>query len=347
MLVTDDGDGQNRSALAAVRALALAGYEPVVAVAVDRSLAASSRYCRRAVRVPPVGEPGYADAVRAELDGGGYVTALPASDAALVALCAPGSTLVDKEVLAAKAAAAGVPTVPSRTFTSHDELVDAAGELDFPVVVKPAVKATRTAQRTVRVDSPAGLDGAAGHGRVVVQPYVDEPVRAVAGVVWQGDLLVAVHQRYERIWPPGCGVASAAVTVAPDAGDEDGLLRLLDGYDGIFQAQFVGRHLVDVNPRVYGSLPLAVTAGVNLAGVWCDLRRGRPVERRRARAGVPYRWLEGDLRSLASDLRHRRRRPAGVLAALRPRAGTAHSVESLSDPMPLLTRLRYVASHRR
>lgn len=348
VLVTDDGAGQNRSALAAVRALALAGHAPAVASSAARSLAASSRHCRRVVAVPTVDEPGWAAAVRAEADRGAYLAVLPTSDAAVVALGAPGRHLVDKAALSALAAAAGMATVPTRSFADRAALVAAAPELDYPVVVKPAVKASRLA-RAAMATGPAGLralpldPGAA----VVVQPFLDEPITAVAGVAWRGDLVAAAHQRYERIWPPDCGVASAAVTVDPDPAVEAVVTRLLDGYDGIFQAQFVGGRLVDVNPRVFGSLPLAVAAGANLVATWCDLLLGRAVPRHRARPGVRYRWLEGDLRSIAHRVTSR---PGGLrlaMAALAPRAGTAHSVESLGDPRPLLTRLSYVGGRLR
>jgi hypothetical protein len=342
VLVTDDGDGQSRSALAAVRALAAAGYEPAVGHAAPRSMAASSRYCRATVALPPVDDPAFAPAVRAELGRGSYLTVLPGSDAALVALGAPGCDLVDKSMLAERAAAAGLPTVPTWTFVSVDDLL-AAPDLPFPLVVKAAVKADRRASPASLARGPADLHGLAPGRRVVAQRYVHAPMRAIAGVVWDGALVAAVHQEYERTWPLDCGVASAAVTVAPDQETECRVLRLLSGYSGIFQAQFVGPFLIDVNPRVYGSLPLAVAAGVNLVGVYCDLLSAVPVEHRQGRARVRYRWLEGDLRSIVERHRAGDASLGQTVRALRPRLGTAHSVASLRDPKPLMTRAAYVA----
>src|SRR5439155_20067813 len=99
-------------------------------------------------------------------------------------------------------------------------------------------------------------------------------IRSLAGVAWRGRLVGTVHQRFLRTWPPDCGMASAAVTVEPDLGLEERILALIDGYEGIFQADLAGPYLLDFNPRVYASLPLAVAAGVNLVRVWCDLLRG-------------------------------------------------------------------------
>ena len=81
VLVTDDVDGRNRSAVAAVRALAQAGYAPVVTVSGPSSLAAASRHSRGRVLVPRPGQPGYRDAVEGELSSGRYLAVLPASDA--------------------------------------------------------------------------------------------------------------------------------------------------------------------------------------------------------------------------------------------------------------------------
>jgi predicted ATP-grasp superfamily ATP-dependent carboligase len=131
------------------------------------------------------------------------------------------------------------------------------------------------------------------------------------------------------------------VSVAPDRALEEGLLRLLDGRDGIFMAQLVDDVLLDLNPRVYGSLPLAVAAGVNLAALWCDLARGIDVPARRGRAGVTYRWLEGDVRHVLAQTKARAMTTGDALRALRPRRGVAHPVASLRDPGPLLARLRF------
>jgi len=181
----------------------------------------------------------------------------------------------------------------------------------------------------------------------MVQPYLREELHALAGVVRDGRLLAAVHQRYFRTWPLDCGTASAAVTIDPDGDLERRVLELLGDYEGIFQAQFAGPYLLDLNPRVYGSLPLAVAAGANLAAVHCRALQGEDVQPVRARAGVFYRWLEGDVRNLAQAVRERR---AGVLSALwelRPRKAAAHSTESLRDPMPMVVRFRFAIRRRR
>ncbi|MEX2554364.1 MAG: hypothetical protein WEB06_01885 [Actinomycetota bacterium] len=344
VVVTDDGDGHGRSALAAVRALATAGYRPAVARSGRWSLAAASRACVRTFEVGPVSAPGFADSVgRAAREIGAHAI-FPSSDTSLLALGEPVGHLLDKARLIEAAKRAGIPMPETHIHETAEDLIASAGRLTYPVVVKLPI--SRVPAR--KVSGAAELAGAAAvPGPFLVQPFIDAPVWAVGGVIWDGRLVGAVHQRYLRTWPVDCGTASAAVTAEPDPAIEERLVGLLDGYEGIFQAQFAGEFLLDLNPRVYGSLPLAVAAGANLPAILCDLRRGESVPSVRARAGVSYRWIEGDLRALRSLVRGRRLGPAAAVRALGPRRGSAHSVASLRDPGPALLRLRYVMRGRR
>ena len=345
VLVTDGGNGQNRSALAAVRALAAGGYRPVVTVSGSGSLAAASRHCAGVVRVPKVESAQYSVAVRDEVDRSEYLDVMAASDAALVALDLPGADLVDKSRLGRRAAAVGLPLPRERIWPSWDALLAAARELDYPVVVKPALR-TCSGQPPVRRVTSRGhlLRLEQVRGPVVVQAWVSGPMTAVCGLVRDGRLVCVAHQRYLRTWPVDAGVACALETVPGDVDREERLVALLHGYDGLFQAQFLGPHLVDLNPRVYGSLPLAVAAGVNLPARHCDLVLGRAVPFARARPGATYRWVEGDVRHLGRAWQRGDLDLWRCARALRPRRATAHSTESLRDPGPLLARLRFVLS---
>jgi predicted ATP-grasp superfamily ATP-dependent carboligase len=344
VLITDGGDTQSRSSLAAVRALAAAGYRCAVTVSGRRSLASFSRYCARRVDVPPVTDAGFAEAVRAELAARSYLTVIAATDATLLALDAPVRHLVDKVELIQRADRAGLSVPPTRVFASRDELV-AADDLEFPAVMKLAVSNPFNPARLLRSRGDLSTPDP-GEGPFLVQPYLSEGLRAAAGVLWDGRLVAAVHQRYLRIWPPDCGTACAALSVEPDFDLERCLLRLLDGYQGIFQAQLAGDRLLDLNTRVYGSIPLAVAGGANLPAIYCDLLAGKEVRLVRARPGVFYRWLEGDLRHMVLAVREGRLGFVSALRSLRPHRKAAHSTESLRDPMPMVARLRHAAIKR-
>lgn len=349
ILVVEGTAGQGRSAVAAVRALAASGYAVEVGTTGQHSLAAASRSCAATVPMPSAAASAFPERVRDALASGRYLGVLPATDVAMVALAMPEARLIDKMELAGRAEAAGIPTMPGRLFPSGEALLDAAGALEYPLVVKPAnVRVGAARPPVLLAETPAAIAQVRNSsGALLVQPFVRREMTAVAGVMWSGRLLASVRQRYERTWPVPCGTASSAVTVAHDEALEAPLCRLLEGFEGIFQAQFIGPYLIDLNPRVYGSLPLAVAAGVNLPAILCDLVGGADVAPKRARPGLRYRWLEGDLRHVVAEHRagHLSRRQ--VLGSLRPRRGTVHSVTSFLDPGPLRARLAYARINRK
>lgn len=345
VLVSDGGRGQARSTLATVRALALGGYAPAVTTSGPHSVAAASRYCTRSIEVPRVNLPGFADAVAREMERGSYLTFLAASDAALLAMGAEVEHLVDKNRLAEVASRAGLTPAPGQVFASLDELRNEAERLEFPVVVKPA----HPGQTVRRIQSREDLGRIPpSSGPLIVQPYITEELRSVGGVIHEGRLIAAAHQRYLRTWPPDCGGACAAETTDPDLEAEARLVELLEGFEGVFQAQFAGAYLLDLNPRVYGSLPLAVKAGANLPAIFCDALSGKvPAEPVRAATGVFFRWLEGDLRNVLHGVRSGDLSAREAVGLLRPKPGSAHGPESFRDPKPMLTRLVYAAKTSR
>jgi predicted ATP-grasp superfamily ATP-dependent carboligase len=321
--------------------LAQGGYRSTVTETNSRSLAGASRWCDRRVTAPAVAGDGtaYAQAVRAELATRDYVTSFILTDAALLALDAPVRQFLDKAKCAELARAVGLEPPPTQVFESGAALLNAAAQLAYPVVVKPALKLSSAHV----VDSASALAAAIPEheGRVLVQPVIDEPFHGLSGLAYQGRLVATVHTRYLRLWPQPCGTVAAAETTPPDFDLEERVAALLRDYDGPFHLDFVGGYLLDVNPRLHATLPLAVRGGANLAAMYCDLLRGRSVSRVRVVPGLTFRWMEGDLRSLAWNAR-RGVTPKETLAALVPKRGTVHSFATLGDPGPALVRARYM-----
>lgn len=347
VLVVDGGPGQSRSALAAVRALGEAGLDPYVTVSGPGSLAASSRHAVGCIRVPAVHHPTFVEVVRPLMEGERFEATMVASDAAIIALGLPESELVDKSRLHGRAVDAGLAVPDGRRFAAPEDVMDAAPDLPYPVVVKPAIKTgpvsvpARVARR--REELPGALEDRAGP--LIVQVRLDGALRSVSGVIRRGRAIAWAHQRYIRTWPRDAGVSCFAETVDPDRRLEVKIERLLGDHEGIFQVQLAGEHVLDVNPRVYGSLPLAVAAGVNLPAIHCLARlAGDAPGPQRARPGVRYRWIEGDLRHVAQGILAGEIGPYAAWEALRPRRRTVHSVARLSDPGPALARLAHVAT---
>lgn len=223
-------------------------------------------------------------------------------------------------------------------------------ELSMPFVIKPLrsedprLDGRFVRTETCRVESHDELRRVAEAlqvERCLAQACVSGRLGAICGVAWKGQIVVAVHQLAERIWPVGGGISAYARTVPADPVLQDRVARLLRDLDwsGIFQAQFIfsenGPYLIDINPRIYGSIPLATAAGANLPAIWVALLLGEPIPEARYRVGARYRSEEIDARALLHFFRTGRR--AEAWRGLLPHRGTVHSVVSLSDPLPVLT----------
>lgn len=138
---------------------------------------------------------------------------------------------------------------------------------------------------------------------LLVQEHVPGPLGALAIVVDRDGRLVARFQQTAlRTWPPQAGGSSLARSVEPDEDLVERAVGLLAGagYWGLAQLQFLhGRErsmLIDVNPRFYGSLSLALASGVNLATAWHAVVVGaEPTRSGPYRIGVTYRWLGADI----------------------------------------------------
>jgi len=340
VLISEGGDGESRAAVAATRLLSTSGYGVTVTTSGSLSLAAYSRFCDRRVRVPRVYDDpgGYAEAVRSELAAGAYLTVLPATDDAVAALALPGWEFLNKATVAARVEAAGLAVPETRLAHDIDEARAASASLGWPVVVKPDLK-RGLARRLESADEVAALP--ASLFPVLVQPFFTGTLNGVLGLMWDGALVRATHLRYLRVYPSPCGTIAAAVTREPDLQIEAGLQRLLATYQGVFHVDLAGNRLLDVNPRIHASLPAAVRAGSDPLSAYCALLEGEAVAESRARPGVFFRWLEGDLRSVYTSVARGDMRWPAAARALAPRRRTVHSFSSILDPGPSLARLGF------
>lgn len=356
--------------LAGVRGLRARGYEPWVAVVTPSSYAARSRDSAGAVRVPDpaVDRDAYVAALAREAQALGVRAVIPGTEVGLVALAGSQSAFpeeivvgsgdaatvaraTDKVELEKLAAEAGLRT-PSTICVTAEEARSGL-EVPLPAIVKAPRTSTPTdgggfaiagARRAVTrnelIDAIAALPGRLA----LVQPALDGELAAVAGVAWKGQVVATSHQVATRVFPPGAGISGFAETVHRDPDLDASVARLIEaiGWSGIFQAQFIRstteNYLIDLNPRIYGSLALAIAAGLNLPAIWADLLVGRKPTVGDYRAGVRFRSEERELAALGKAI------GAGewglAAAILRPHRATTHAVASLRDPLPLLTLAR-------
>jgi hypothetical protein len=252
----------------------------------------------------------------------------------------------DKSLLERTAAEAGLKTPLSRYEGSAAELAER--RFLWPVVVKPArpVSALKTA-RLARAEDELRwlLRGVPPQEHLIIQERVLGPLVSIELVIdREGRLVARFQQVTTRTWPSAAGSIALATSVEPDEGLVSRTAAMLAeiGYWGLAQVDFVetpeGHVLLDVNPRFYRCLPLAVACGTNLPALWHAVAVGRPVGSPGTyRIGMTYRWLEADLVAAA------RGAPARLFERTpHPRTGAAWAS---GDPLPgVLLSLSAVAS---
>jgi predicted ATP-grasp superfamily ATP-dependent carboligase len=212
----------------------------------------------------------------------------------------------DKRLLPGAAHSVGLRTPVTFMECTGAELM--SQPVPIPCIVKPADPATQPGG-THAISSREDLEhllhsrGIAPERPLVVQEWVRGPIVSVELVLSRdGELVQRFQQIASRTWPTAAGSISLATSVPADQQLVDRGAEMLRqvGYWGLAQLDFVqgvGEPvLIDVNPRFYSCLPLALACGVNLPAAWHEVALGRsqaaPSD---YRTGVTFRWLEGDL----------------------------------------------------
>jgi predicted ATP-grasp superfamily ATP-dependent carboligase len=131
-----------------------------------------------------------------------------------------------------------------------------------------------------------------------------------------------------------------AETIPMDPRRESATAKFMEQLDwsGVFNLQLIERdghdYVIDLNPRFYVSLTLAVKAGLNLPAIWTSLLLDLPYTDDGYATGMRFRQEKGDPRAIAAELKR------GHYAAARdilPRRHTVHALFSARDPRPGLS----------
>ncbi len=327
-------DGDERSALAVVRSLGRRGVSVIVGSDRPASLASSSRYCARHVTYPsPTRERDafgrfLVDFVTRE----SVDVVIPVTDvtthavsqhqleidrytAAAVPPFEAFEAATNKWTLMQRAAAGGQRTPQTHFVADLMALEAVIDEVQYPAVVKPArsrvpvnggwisTSVHYAPSRAALIELYENTPYLAVHPSLIQERIVGSGL-GVFALFNHGTLLAAFAHRRLREKPPSGGVSVLRESVALDRRLEEAAVRLLGplGWHGVAMLEFkksccTGESfLMEVNGRFWGSLQLAIDAGVDFPWLVHQLALGeRPETPQGYSVGVKCRWFLGDV----------------------------------------------------
>ena len=383
-------DGNQRSALATVRSLGKREIPVIVGDESVPTLAGSSKYCHENMVYPsPYSMPEeFVEAVKNFSVQRGVEVLFSMSDVttalllryqeefgvAGIKLASASSsafeTLTDKRKLCCLAEELNIPIPVTRHVVSKDTLRTALRDLHFPVVLKPYRSRIFTGRQWITA-SVAYADSVQRIERItaenesfrdhpfLLQEYIKGEGRGIFALYDQGRCLALFAHRRLREKPlsGGVSVLSESVPVDPDMSELS--RRLLDHvkWHGVAMVEFKVSlngtpYLMEVNARFWGSLQLAIDAGVDFPWLLYQMATNAPLDRVNGyRVGLKNRWLLGDLDHLYLTLKS----PTPAVQKWRAvlcflnffNRDTKHEIDRWSDLKPFLFELKqYVVGMR-
>lgn len=386
-------DGDQRPALAITRSLGRRGVAVMVGAEQSASLASASKYCVRHVTYPSPNQHPEAferflidfvqrepvDVVLPVTDVTTHLVARnwPALGRHTAAPAPPFDAfdfVADKWRLLQRASECGIPIPRTHFVDGRAGLQPLISQVEYPAVVKPVRSRIRTdagwLPATVKYAHTESdllrlyhdTEYLAGHPSLIQERIVG-PGIGVFVLCDRGQLRAAFAHRRIREKPPSGGASVLCESIALDPDLLDKAMRLLGplGWHGVAMMEFKqdrrsGRSfLMEVNGRFWGSLDLAVQAGVDFPYLSYQLAAGQPVETPQTyKVGVRSRWLLGDLDHLLLRLFHSnddQHLPEGIPSRARTLlefmqlagAGLRYDVISRDDPRPFVHEARQYA----
>lgn len=331
-------DAETRQTLACMRSYARSGLEVgAVACASEAWWAPSfrSRWCALSAEAPDFARnsDAYVDALLALLDRYPALMMLPAHDGSIEALRGRRAEIERRVALplASEAALAiavskartlklatelGIAVPRSIPVTDLSDVPEIMKEVGFPAVVKPdqswveragvGKRMTSSTARTVDEAKERLEELFAVGGRAVVQQWLPGRREAVSLFYARDRFWTRFAQVSYREFPVmgGASVMCESIPLLPEiVAPSECLVRAID-LEGCSMVEFRRDHegrpvLMEVNPRMAGSVALAISAGVNFPQLTYAWAMGEPLQEVPTyRIGRRLRWLAGDIWNL-------------------------------------------------
>lgn len=337
ILVTD---GNNRATLAITRSLGKQGHTVIVGEKYPSSLASASKYCMQALIYPdPVNAAEqFVDSIFAYIQDHHIDVVLPVSDVTTFLIAKHAERLpeschfpftdyktlkqaADKNYITHTAKQLGVPIPQTLEINSKHHISDIPDKLAYPVVLKPACSRVQTAHgwkftsvsyandHTQLVNMLNDKDEL--EFPVLLQERIIGPGVGVFLCCNKGEVIAAFSHQRLREKPPSGGVSVLRKSIPVDSDAFEHAKKLLAhlNWHGVAMVEFKKDNrdqtlrLMEINGRFWGSLQLAIDAGVNFPALLLDTLQPeniKPVFD--YKLGVQTRWFWGDVDALLMRL---------------------------------------------
>jgi len=226
----------------------------------------------------------------------------------------------DKENMLRVAREVGLAT-PAQIRIEHvtDVAIAPLDAVPFPVVLKPTLtvrggalhSVTYAADRAALALRLSQLPASAFP--LLIQQRIVGPGTGIFMLRWDGRVLATFAHRRLRESPPSGGASVYSESIGADPDLVAGATRLIERFDwrGVAMLELKRdaasgvAYVMEVNGRLWGSLQLAIDAGVDFPRLLVDAALGAANAAPPAnRTGVRLRWWWGDVNHLLARLRH-------------------------------------------
>ncbi|MFH0774229.1 MAG: ATP-grasp domain-containing protein [bacterium] len=369
-------NGENRSTLAVTRSLGRKGIKVTIGASKPRSISSLSKYCTKSFLYPSAEENPcqFIDEILRILKSENCEFLLPMSDLTTILVSQARDKLgqytripipcytsiemaMDKSGLLNIAREEGVPIPKSWFIQELDELKALSEKLQYPVVIKPKSSWYWTGKRWVHglVEYAGSKDELISkymkaHTQIpfpIVQEYIAGEGQAVFALFNKSELKAAFSHRRIRELPPSGGVSTLSESIPLDPKMKGYAFRLLKrlNWHGVAMVEFkLDRRdnlpkLMEVNPRFWGSLQLAIDSGVDFPFLLYQMaQNGDVAPVFEYQMGIKSCWLRGDIEHLLLVLLKPSpsfpKRFSTLIDFLKPERNMRHEIISIDDPMP-------------
>jgi predicted ATP-grasp superfamily ATP-dependent carboligase len=234
--------------------------------------------------------------------------------------------ICDKSEVLERATLRGIAVPTQIELSNGGERTRLDHGLDFPLALKPSRSVSGpeegrahagVAYASNKRELFAALDSfPAATYPILVQQRITGPGFGISVLLWDGELRAAFAHRRLREKPPSGGVSVLRESIALDSqllSTCVGLLRDFN-WQGVAMVEFKldetsgAPYLMEINGRLWGSLQLAIDAGVDFPNLLVECATGmKPSPTTSYRIGVRTRWEWGDVDQLLSTVLHPKR----------------------------------------